>query len=99
MHEELWCKWCARWTENPEVVVRFHGAPLERTGARLGNATNTSQDSQNNGPLAQFGRAGALQASGQEFEPPTVHTNRDSAGGHGRKPILKRDTAVANAAS
>lgn len=51
------------------------------------------------GPLAQFGRAGALQASGQEFEPPTVHTNRDSAGGHGRKPTLNGDLAVANANS
>ena len=23
----LWCKWYARWTENPEVVVRLHEAP------------------------------------------------------------------------
>lgn len=24
---ELWCNWCARWTEDPEVVVRIDGAP------------------------------------------------------------------------
>lgn len=26
---ELWCNWCARWTENPEVVVQIGGAPLK----------------------------------------------------------------------
>ena len=24
---EQWCKWCARWTENPEVLVQLKAAP------------------------------------------------------------------------
>ena len=49
--------------------------------------------------VSSVGRAGALQASGQEFEPPTVHTYRDSTGEHGQKPTLNGDLAVANANS
>ena len=35
---EQWCKWCARWTENPEVLVQLKAAAqiMTSVSGRLG---------------------------------------------------------------
>lgn len=42
--EELWCKRCARRTENPEVLVRFQGAPHGNEGGNRTAAKSNSMD-------------------------------------------------------
>lgn len=53
------------------------------------------------GPWLQWNSTASAPQHFYRFESGRVHldTNRDSAGGHGRKPTLNGDLAVANANS
>ena len=37
---DRWCKWCARWTENPEVLVQLKVGPQNSQVAQIFGKTN-----------------------------------------------------------